>query len=350
MKGVFDKVDDLVTVIVPVYQVKLHLLKKCLNSVLDQTYENYELIICDDGMEDNLLNYCKDIDKANSNIKIIGDGLNRGVSYARNQGIKESQGKWGIFLDADDYIDNDAIEMLLREVKMKRECDVIITNIYRELGGKTRLATPFSEKTELSRAEFQRKVLSIQNNIQFVCGKLWNFEKIRNEKIFFNEGVKIAEDALFCIRASEKMTKFIGVNSAFYHYLLNMNSAVRKFDKHYCDNLYHATSCIRHLAEDNVIDKQDYYNYGAYNMMSVAVNYCFHNNNPQSGIYSLKKASSLPVFKEAIQNATCEGMSITRKITMLLLKQKLYIPVKAICKYRRRQLERIINTESLIRF
>ena len=101
------------SIIVPVYNVEKYI-KKCINSILNQTYKNYEIIIINDGSTDKskkILESYKNID----NIKIINQ-TNKGLSVARNIGIKNASGDYLLFVDSDDYIDNDLLENLNKNI------------------------------------------------------------------------------------------------------------------------------------------------------------------------------------------------------------------------------------------
>lgn len=101
------------SIIVPVYNVEKYL-KKCINSILNQTYKNYEIIIINDGSTDKskkILESYKNID----NVKIINQ-TNKGLSVARNIGIKNATGDYLLFVDSDDYIDNDLLENLNKNI------------------------------------------------------------------------------------------------------------------------------------------------------------------------------------------------------------------------------------------
>lgn len=100
----------MISIIVPVFNVE-HYLKRCINSILNQTYKNFELILVDDGSTDNSGKICDDFANQNENIKVIHK-KNGGLSSARNAGTENSQGEYITFIDSDDFISNTYLETL----------------------------------------------------------------------------------------------------------------------------------------------------------------------------------------------------------------------------------------------
>jgi glycosyltransferase involved in cell wall biosynthesis len=112
--------NDLVSVIMPAYNPDKELLQKAIKSVFEQTYSYIELVIGDDGSDTAIENYTDGLISGLQNpndvkIKIVRCNVNKGISHARNQAITQSNGKWLVWLDSDDTLQNDCIEMLMRE-------------------------------------------------------------------------------------------------------------------------------------------------------------------------------------------------------------------------------------------
>lgn len=116
----------LVSVIIPVYNVEKYL-NKCIQSVLNQTYKNLEIILVDDGSTDKSPLICEEFGKKDSRIKIIHK-KNGGLSSARNIGIKKCHGEYVTFIDSDDYVDFKHIE-ILANAAIKFNVDIAISNI-----------------------------------------------------------------------------------------------------------------------------------------------------------------------------------------------------------------------------
>lgn len=102
----------LVSIIVPIYNTEKYL-KKCIDSILVQTYDNLEVILVNDGSSDDSLNICKKYESFDSRIRII-DKKNGGLSSARNAGLDVCKGDYITFVDSDDYLEKEAIELLVK--------------------------------------------------------------------------------------------------------------------------------------------------------------------------------------------------------------------------------------------
>jgi glycosyltransferase involved in cell wall biosynthesis len=118
----------LVSVIVPIYNVELYL-EKCLDSIINQTYKNLEIILIDDGSPDNCGKICDEYALKDKRIKVIHKS-NGGQSSARNAGLDVAKGEYIAFVDSDDYIDLRSYEELL-DIALKEEADIVISNFYR---------------------------------------------------------------------------------------------------------------------------------------------------------------------------------------------------------------------------
>lgn len=118
--------DSLVSVIVPVYKVEKYL-EKCINSLLDQSYPNYEIILVDDGSPDNCPQICDAFSKQYGNIRVIHK-KNGGLSSARNAGVENSKGRWIVFVDSDDFVERDYISYMW-ELKNNYASDFVVCGV-----------------------------------------------------------------------------------------------------------------------------------------------------------------------------------------------------------------------------
>ena len=125
-----DKEQPLISVIVPVYNVEKYL-KKCVNSITSQTYENLEILLVDDGSTDSSGQICNEFEKNDARIKVIHK-KNGGLSDARNAGLDRAKGQYYAFIDSDDYIQDNTIEIMLNAVK-KNKSEIAICNMIRFL-------------------------------------------------------------------------------------------------------------------------------------------------------------------------------------------------------------------------
>ena len=119
-----------ISIIVPIYNVEKYL-HKCINSILNQTFTDFELILVDDGGTDNCGNIIESYAKLDNRIITIHQ-KNGGLSNARNSGLKIAQGEYIRFVDGDDYIPADSIEILLNEIEKNKDIVLVTGNYIRE--------------------------------------------------------------------------------------------------------------------------------------------------------------------------------------------------------------------------
>ena len=119
--------EALVSVIVPVYNVEKYF-KRCLESVINQTYHNLEIILVDDGSRDSSGKLCDEYKKKDGRIKVIHKN-NEGLGITRNRGLEKAAGKYVTFVDSDDYIPLDSISGMVQEIETYN-CDLVIGNYY----------------------------------------------------------------------------------------------------------------------------------------------------------------------------------------------------------------------------
>lgn len=190
----------LISIIIPVYNTEKYL-KECVESVLAQTYKKIEIILIDDGSTDNSYNICKKLSVNNKeySIKIIHIE-NSGVSKARNIGIKHAKGEYLCFLDSDDYLDDDYLEIMFNTLN-KGKVDIVFSNYKIDYGNKKVIKTQ-----RLPRGIYENQGLmniSIDDGtitgILFgsACTALYKKRIIEEYQIKFPEKIKVNEDGIF---------------------------------------------------------------------------------------------------------------------------------------------------------
>jgi glycosyltransferase involved in cell wall biosynthesis len=122
-----------ISVIIPVYNVEMYL-SRCLDSVINQTVKNIEIICVNDCSQNNCCGILKKYKERDSRISIINHEKNRGLSAARNTGMDASRGKYVYFIDSDDWIDSDYLEEMVKAAERTKLAIVMNTNILKEYG------------------------------------------------------------------------------------------------------------------------------------------------------------------------------------------------------------------------
>lgn len=199
-----------ISIIVPVYNVEEYL-SKCIESVLNQTYSAFELLLIDDGSHDKSAEICKKYATQDSRIRFFHKE-NGGVSSARNLGIEQACGDYIYFLDADDWLDTNIFSELM---EFTSDYDIIRHSFYDVFS-----INPLKiEKRKLKIAQniddYRRQVLSRQT-ILGVCGAL--FASSLFNKLKFDENISCGEDWLLLTQLIEKSRNVKIVPEAYYYY------------------------------------------------------------------------------------------------------------------------------------
>lgn len=334
-KTIENKAENLVSVIIPIYNVEKYL-PKCLDSVINQTYKNLEIILVDDGSPDNSGKICDEYAKKDKRIKVIHKN-NGGVSSARNVGLSETNGNWIAFIDSDDWIEINYIEILIN-VAIRNNSDIVICGYNRVVGDNSEALNCDNTVRQYNKKKFLLYCLTPQTGFGFCHMKIIKKDIIKDIK--FSENLTVGEDALFNIMLSENIKNDVSfVKKALYNYRINNDSVVKKFDNNYVSKYLKAIQINKKYLFENYQDleiKQGYYNFAAFHVLLIAVNYCFNKEN-KNQIECLKKVCDIKEFKEAIKKSNYHGMSITRKITLFTIKHKLFYITALICEIRKKQ-------------
>lgn len=210
--------EELISVVIPVYNVENYL-SRCIESVLGQTYKNFELILIDDGSKDNCGKICDKYQKEDSRIIVIHKE-NGGLSDARNCGVSESKGKYITFIDSDDYVERDYLEVLYNAIIME-DSDISICSYQAVYENGKILKQKENFKRILSSKEALEEILYQTNFNVSAWAKLYKANLF--EDIKYPKG-KIFEDAFTTYKLIEKSKK-ISVNLKIcYNYMIRGNS------------------------------------------------------------------------------------------------------------------------------
>jgi len=202
-----------ISVIVPVYNVEQYL-ERCAESIINQTYKNVEIILVDDGSTDNSGKLCDELAKKDERIKVIHKE-NGGVSEARNIGIDSATGEYVIFIDSDDYINEEMLSELYSQIK-KENADVSVCgvmNVYEN--NHTPQARNINEYLILNNEEFLREYLKGER----VPGGIWNklIKASIAKTIKFPVG-RIYEDAYYHYELIKLAKRYVVTTKPLYNY------------------------------------------------------------------------------------------------------------------------------------
>ncbi len=209
----------LITVIVPIYKVEDYL-DRCIESVVNQTYNNLEIILVDDGSPDNCPKMCDAWAKKDKRIKVIHKA-NGGLSDARNAGINVASGDFLFFVDSDDLLDNKCLEILMDNI-IQTESDLSICECYR-FTDKTKICNNIKNNYEVLNQENICEMLLKQNSINLVMAQTKLYKKDLFKDLMFEVG-KIHEDEFIAHKIYIRCNKVVITSAQLYLYYLRNGS------------------------------------------------------------------------------------------------------------------------------
>ena len=210
----------MISVVLPVYNVEKYL-AKCLESILDQTFSDYEIVIVNDGSTDDSLNVAKEVlAKTDIEYQIINNE-NGGVSKARNTGLNNARGDEVIFIDADDLVRKDFLETLHSLID---GCDYSFCN-YTFVHSSAELNDNADKITVYDKEEMINHFL--KRDLYFVVpSMLFKRDFLLRNNLYFNEDVRFSEDQMYIWDVIMKTNKCIYTNRKMYGYYLRENSTM----------------------------------------------------------------------------------------------------------------------------
>ena len=223
-----------ISVIVPVYNVEAYL-ERCVESILQQTYAHFELILINDGSTDSSGQICDHLASQYENIKVYHIE-NSGVSNARNMGIQLATGSWVTFIDSDDFVTQDYLATLASAVEGEN-IGFVIAPLHHIKNGIVTDLPPHSGKTELwSTEETMKELLMTTRTSFFPVAKLFKRDLLADEK--FNTNYHLAEDALFLTELLLKTRcSSVFIDKPIYYYDHREGSATTSVNQHVLDTI-----------------------------------------------------------------------------------------------------------------
>ena len=251
-----------ISVIVPVYRVEKYL-KQCLDSIVEQTYRNLEIILVDDGSPDQCGNICDSYAKRDARIKVIHK-KNEGLSAARNDGIKAATSDWLLFVDSDDWIDRDYVQKLHDPGADKYDiticgamCEIRPGVWKRRFGieGQTDIVTDRAMLDIIWANSMPVHYNPLDNGIKIdiiapLWNKLYNRGLILEKGIFFGKGCKVYEDTVFNLEYLRWVRKVHICSQYGYHYRYAQGGITRSFDPERIEKDRTALKIIKEFSKD----------------------------------------------------------------------------------------------------
>lgn len=290
--------EKLISIIVPIYNSS-KVIQRCIDSILMQSYKNWELILINDGSVDNSLAICSMYKKANSNIYII-DKENGGVSSARNAGLALSKGEYICFVDSDDSLSPSYLSCLMQSIECNN-ADLAICGMNIISSGCTKKMIPASAHIEgkIEIANFvQRHYLEWM--ISSPCGKLY---KRKHMPLYgFEKKISLGEDLKFNIEYFSRIKSLEIQASALYNYFDTEGSLTKSYKPEHLDSIIDIYDLTKKFIENIEGANRSLFKYVNYKLFSFCISFMSQNMRNCNKIEEKKFIKQI-INNENLQNA-----------------------------------------------
>lgn len=337
-----------VSFIIPVYNAS-KTLEHCVKSLLTQTYDNFEIVLVDDGSVDGSSKICDDFAQKENRV-VVYHQENAGVSAARNKGLEFACGKYVTFVDADDWIDSNVCETFVKACE-KQDYDLFCFSAIYSSQKKDVLSFLLPGDVELFSQKQKEELLckmmtpwapwySFNCNTRFagsVWAKFYRAEVIKNSDIQFSLETIVSEDVLFNVLSFDFFDKIGYSTKAFYHYRVQDDSAQNRYRPNSMKYFGFVIDQIQQWLEEKRKDLNVkncantlfvHYLFGA-----LKEDY-FHKNNPNKTFASseLNEVLSQEKYKSVLENVKSEYFTLSERILVRLLRHKMVRCIKLLMK------------------
>lgn len=351
---------DMLTIIVPVYKIKEEFLRYCIESLLDQGRKDYKIILVDDGSPDNCGAICDEYAEKNSILTVIHQE-NQGVSVARNNGIKATDTKWLSFVDADDWVEDNYINELYKELNGDAvDADVVMYEYSREFS-----SSRSEESLNIESGYLDNGILELVRKSTFyklaidgkynpysviaIWNKIYRTEFLTENDLWFIPEARKGQDRLYNADALNSTSKIYYLHKVFYRYRCWEESRTNRYDKN-----VPVLTAIEIKSLQSIIKKHNLQNIAdeylkcrictrLYTCMRL---YYFNDNNGKTlkeKISDVKKLVHSEPYKEALKSVNLKLLNTQEKIFVLCMKSKLYRVVYMLVKAKSESTKKKLN-------
>ncbi len=323
------------SIVIPVYNVKPDYLRKCVESILQDPADDLDVIIVDDKSANGCDVVCDEYGASDKRVRVLHQPKNRGVSEARNLGIRESYGEWIVFVDSDDWLESGSLQRISKYISA--DTDVIIFSaVCESMNSKFRYGVSdgvvvYTENQldhnirELRDKMLKQDLISTHpmfDTVKYCWGKAFRREFLTENEINF-PNLNYCEDIVFMCRVFQKASKIVQIPEYLYHYRMTENSAVNSYRPNAMTEQKAFVSLMQEVGKDT-----DIIYYAALLSMQVClIRYFYHKENKRNIINKHTEAKNFFAeypYSEVFEHVKCSEMKRTERVKALLIKNKLY--------------------------
>lgn len=340
----------LISIIVPIYKVPETFLRQCIESCINQTLKEIDIILVDDGSPDDCGKICDEYAAKDWRINVIHKE-NGGLVSARNAGFDIIKGIWHMYLDGDDWIDENTCEDILGKVEHCNDIDVVFWNCIQELGKhsvKGKWEWSCENQQHLYKGdeckELARNVLIYKSGIATAYSKLIKTSYAQKHKIYHDRRLKQGmEGTEFSLRVFYNASNVLFLKEYYNHYRYNPDSISKRVDE---KNTECVVDCLKVMAEDvasypvEMEFGKALYQRAVYALIAISMNTYFHPANHDNALKASRKLAKViksnDICRTAIRETRLMELDKQRRMALFFLKMKMYVLLKpiAIVKYK----------------
>lgn len=338
--------------IIPVYNAEPYLCR-CIDSVLASSYADYEILLVNDGSTDKSPEICTRYAAGDDRIRFITQ-KNQGVSAARNRGIEEAKGTWIIFLDADDFITDDFLEMVMQPAYQELDLILFLFVPYASSGAVQSNLSFRYQKEEMEQlrnrilvpcpldgTSGEREILDFRTP----CARAYKRSILNRYAIRFSPEIKIGEDLLFNLEYQLKANSCVYIPRTVYFYDIHEDSSSHHFNPGLHKNHARLLQAVRDvLKKSNYFDSLEpyFYSYALENLSFVLIREIFSPLSPRKYRENRRLCQEMhqnPLYHEAMNYNGKSGI-LPRRILLFFFRLRCYPLVKLISRVSYVYLER----------
>lgn len=324
----------MISIIIPVFNSGKYL-NQCIDSILNQTFKEFEIILVDDGSSDDSLNIIESYAKNNKNIKYFTQS-NNGAAAARNFALTQCSGDFIAFIDSDDYIESSYLEDLMFKM-LNQQLDIVIcgySSVFDDdLSGKNiEQCFKMNDYNKFFTGEYVAELMLNYEIDGFLWNKIFKKDKLIESNFIFEEGRHI-EDFYPVFRQVAEAERIGFINKPLYNYRQRANSSMHKITMKRLDDYCKAILSIVDYAEKKHFDKSKIMYFQVISFITLINDYYDNYKNVNRKFYDSFKNYNLEVFKPKYLNVLkCYKISIKNKILLLAWNLKIYRLLKTYIK------------------
>ena len=304
----------MISVIIPAYNAS-KTLERAVNSVINQVYDNLEILIIENGSTDDTYRVALELAQRDPRIKVFQS--EKGVSKARNFGIEHSLGEWITFLDADDILFEGSLSNITNKTS---NADVVITQLDED---NKNGVFDFYYNNESSILDYLYRCMCHPTTMTTVHGLLFSNQFIKRHSIRFNEKLRLAEDSVFFILSVLKAKSIQGIKEPYYGIKYSLDSTIGSNNKSMVMDYEKSINVIKDLVDSKAYLHNSMLIFTLNQLLIIFVHDIVTLKWFQS-VHGIKETCNRPLFKDAIVNADISVADLKTRIVFRLLKMKLY--------------------------